>query len=218
VFAFPQAKILLFAKSPQPGVVKTRLILSLGVRGAAQLHVRLLWQTLLTLRQAKVAPLQVWQAGERQHPFWSVCQNRFDFSLHPQRGKDLGERMGDALRRSLLRSPFVLLLGSDCPSITAADVQRAMSELAQGRDAVMIPAEDGGYGLIGLSRYHHSLFSEIEWGSEFVYAQTVERLRRLNWDWQALPTRWDVDEAEDLARLLDEGIELPEPDGIMDLI
>jgi len=218
VFAFPQAKILLFAKSPQPGVVKTRLILSLGVRGAAQLHVRLLWQTLLTLRHAKVAPLQVWQAGERQHPFWPVCQNRFDFSLHPQRGKDLGERMGDALRRSLLRSPFVLLLGSDCPSITAADLQRAMSELAQGRDAVIIPAEDGGYGLIGLSRYHHSLFSEIEWGSEFVYAQTVERLRRLNWDWLALPMRWDVDEAEDLARLLDEGIELPEPDGIMDLI
>jgi len=218
VLAFPQAKILLFAKSPQPGVVKTRLILSLGIRGAAQLHVRLLWHTLQTLQQAKVAPLQVWQAGERQHPFWPLCQRHFDFSLYPQRGRDLGERMGNALRRSLLRSPYVLLLGSDCPSITVVDLQGAMSELVAGRDAVIIPAEDGGYGLIGLSRYHHRLFAEIDWGSEVVCAQTVERLRRLNWDWLELPMRWDVDEAEDLARLLDEGIELPEPAGVMELI
>ncbi|MDQ7073796.1 MAG: TIGR04282 family arsenosugar biosynthesis glycosyltransferase [Gammaproteobacteria bacterium] len=208
----------MFAKSPQPGVVKTRLILSLGVRGAAQLHVRLLWRSLQTVQQANLASLQVWQAGERADAFWQTCQREFKFNRCFQRGRDLGERMGDALRRTLLRSPYVLLLGSDCPSITADDLHRVMSELAAGRDAVIIPAEDGGYALIGLSRYHHSLFVNIDWGSEHVYAQTVQRLRRLRWDWLALPSRWDVDEAEDVARLLDEGYVLPEPKAALELI
>jgi glycosyltransferase A (GT-A) superfamily protein (DUF2064 family) len=94
----------------------------------------------------------------------------------------------------------MLLVGSDCPALSVADVQRA-ARLLRGCDAVFAPAEDGGYPLIGLSRTSPRLFEGIEWSRETVMDRTRARLAALGWRWRELRTLWDVDRPDDLVRL-----------------
>jgi glycosyltransferase A (GT-A) superfamily protein (DUF2064 family) len=82
-----------------------------------------------------------------------------------------------------------------------AHLRRASRWLAGGADAVLAPAEDGGYALIALRRVSPRLFADIDWGGPRVMAQTRERLAALGWRWRELPTLWDVDRPEDVARL-----------------
>ena len=103
--------------------------------------------------------------------------------------------------RALRRNPCAVLIGSDCPSLKPADLRAAARALHAGADAVLSPAEDGGYALIGVRRAARGLFTGIEWGSAQVLAQTRRRLRRLRWQWTELRTLWDVDRPEDVARL-----------------
>ena len=92
-------------------------------------------------------------------------------------------------------------VGTDCPALEARDLRRAARALAGGCDAVIAPAEDGGYPLIGLRRVSPRLFENIAWGGPDVFARTAGQLDRLGWRWRRLRTLWDVDRPEDLARL-----------------
>jgi len=94
-----------------------------------------------------------------------------------------------------------VLIGSDCPALGLADLRAAARSLRAGADAVLAPAEDGGYALIGLRSVSRRLFDGIDWGGPEVLAQTRRRLARLRWRWQELRTVWDVDRPEDVARL-----------------
>jgi uncharacterized protein len=94
-----------------------------------------------------------------------------------------------------------VLIGSDCPALRAADLRAAFAALRTGADAVIAPAEDGGYPLIGLRRVSPDLFEGIEWGGEQVLAATRLRLSRLGWKWIELRELWDVDRPADVARL-----------------
>jgi hypothetical protein len=118
-------------------------------------------------------------------------------SLHLQQGDDLGERMARALSRAMP----AIVMGSDCPSLTPADLREAAAALDWGVDAVLGPARDGGYVLLGLRRIDASLFEGITWGTDTVLQETRSRLRSLGWRWHELPTRFDIDRPEDL-RLL----------------
>ena len=124
-------------------------------------------------------------------------QKQFDVRLRPQGRGDLGERMLRALRRH----PGAVLIGSDCPALRPADLRAAARALRGGADAVLAPAEDGGYALIGVRRAARTLFDGVDWGSARVLAQTRRRLRRLGWRWTELRTVWDVDRPEDVLRL-----------------
>lgn len=117
--------------------------------------------------------------------------------------------MHAAVARGLREHEFVVLVGSDCPALRPHDLRAARGALREGADAVLSPAEDGGYALIGVRRSARSLFGGIEWGGADVLAQTERRLARLGWRWKRLRTVWDVDRPEDVvrlrrARLLDE--------------
>ena len=112
-----------------------------------------------------------------------------------QRGRDLGERMFHALSRN----PGAILIGTDCPELTPADLRRAARWLRGGCEAVLAPAEDGGYALIALRRVSPEIFRNMAWGTSSVYDETVKRLKGFRW--RALRTVWDVDRAEDLPRL-----------------
>jgi hypothetical protein len=116
-------------------------------------------------------------------------------SARLQRGRDLGERMQRAFRRSRK----AILIGTDCPMLSVQDLQRAARWLRGGYDAVLAPAEDGGYALIGLRKSVPRLFQGIEWGSERVYAETVKKLA--GYRWRALRRVWDLDRPQDLERL-----------------
>jgi glycosyltransferase A (GT-A) superfamily protein (DUF2064 family) len=104
----------------------------------------------------------------------------------------------------------VLLIGTDCPALTPQHLRAAAGALAGGDDAVVLPAEDGGYVLVGVRAPHPGLFEGIAWGGEQVMAQTRVRLRALGLRWSEPVTLWDVDRPDDLDRLAREAPDLPE--------
>lgn len=194
--------IMIFAKAPVPGEVKTRLIPMLGPVGAAMLHEGLLLQSLTTALQAGAGPVHLWCAPSSEHPFFGQCAKEFGVELCDQPDGDLGARLAHAFKQTLTAASCAVTIGSDSPSLTSADVQEAAAALAQGADAVLGPAEDGGYVLLGLRRFAPEVFSGVTWSSEKVASETRVRLRALNWRWHELPQRWDIDRPEDLARFL----------------
>lgn len=192
---------MVFARAPQPGRVKTRLVPLLGEKGAARLHARLVERTLRTALASGIGPVDLHCAPGIAHVFFRKNQQRFGIGLRSQGGGGLGSRMYRAFRRALRRHPYAVLIGSDCPALTPADLRAAARALKAGADAVLSPAEDGGYALIGLRRVSRRLFDGIAWGGPAVLEQTRARLRRLRWRCKELRTVWDVDRPEDVARL-----------------
>jgi len=186
--------IIVFAKAPVLGQVKTRLVAQLGEWGAARLHERLTLAALRTARDAGCGPVEL--HGTARHSFFS---GKASFRL--QRGRDLGERMHRSFSASLRCHRAVVLIGADCPALRPADLRRAARLLAGACDAVLAPAEDGGYALIALRKVSDVLFENISWGTPEVYSETLRRLSRLRYRWRALRTVWDVDRPEDLQRL-----------------
>ena len=191
---------MLFAKAPVAGAVKTRLIPVLGADSAALLHRRLLVRMLEILLKADVGPVEICCAPDAPHEFFVECRQRFGVVLTSQREGDLGERMRHAFDRALSSAPCAMIVGADCPSITVDDVRAAAVQLGN-HDATIIPADDGGYVLIGVRRTHPNMFDHIDWGSTTVLAAQRTRFRALGWIWHEGATRWDVDRPEDLARL-----------------
>lgn len=198
--------VIVFAKAPQPGAVKTRLIPLLGTEGAASLHVRLVKHALETAREASVHAVELHCTPDATDPFFRFCAGRYGVTLKAQDGRDLGTRMLAAFAQAFSGHARVLLIGSDCPALTARHLGQAGRALRDGIDAVFVPCEDGGYALIGLNRANASLFDSIAWGSERVMAQTRERLAALGWCWEELETLWDVDRPEDYERLRRSGL------------
>lgn len=188
--------LLVFAKPVIAGKVKTRLIPALGAQGAADLYQQLHDRVLATAGKAGYAQLQYWHSGDLASaavgPPW--------VSL-PQRGDNLGERMFNALTTALATHPYAVLIGTDCPSLTRDDLQAAAHSLSADKDAVIGPAEDGGYVLLGVRRVACELFENVEWGTDTVLAGARNAMQALGWSWDELPTRWDVDRPADLRRL-----------------
>jgi uncharacterized protein len=193
------ALTIVFAKAPRAGEVKTRLIPALGAEGAAALHRQLTHRTLVTATDAGLGPVELHAAPNVDDPFLQDCAKHFGIALTPQHGADLGERMRNAFDEALARHGRVLLIGTDCPVLSPQHLHDAQAALASN-DAALIPAEDGGYALIGLTRCDNSLFEGIAWGGDTVLAATRERLRALRWRWHELETLWDIDRPEDYRR------------------
>jgi len=204
------ARILVFAKAPVPGSCKTRLIPALGASGAAKLAATLLQDTIERAAGAQLAPIELWCAPDATHPVFQALAARFDLRLASQRGVDLGERMQKAAASGLAQSERVLLIGTDCPGLDADYLQQALLALAE-QPAVLGPADDGGYVLLGLRREAISalpaLFATMAWGSDRVAAITRERLRAAGLSWTELSSLADIDRPEDLGRLVQDQLE-----------
>ncbi len=195
---YPEAKILLFAKAPTPGEVKTRLIPDIGEHAATELHKELVLNALNILTEAALSPVELWCAPDTQHPFFIECQQRFSVSLHCQQGADLGARMHHALNQH--RSTPTLLIGSDIPSINVDYLSQGIEALLHGKSWVIGPAEDGGYVLIGCRNSEERLFSDVTWGGNQVLAQTMKKAKQCGVAPLLLEPLWDLDNATDLAR------------------
>jgi len=198
-------RIIVFAKAPIAGEVKTRLLSYADAQTITALHEKLALHSLNTAVESKVGSVELWCAPSKEHPFFLRCAEKLQVELHQQTEGDLGRRMAHAFDETLKRAPMALLMGTDCPSLTPEDLKEAKKALKQGAPAVISPAEDGGYVLIGLCQYESTLFEGISWGTSSVLEETRERLRRLRWNWYELPQRWDVDRPEDVERLKVEG-------------
>ena len=198
-------RLLVFARAPVPGAVKTRMIPVLGASGAAALYARMLERTLKTACTAAIAPVELWCAPDSGDPAFATAKTRWGVALHDQTQGDLGERMHQALGAALNGRQKAVLVGCDCPALSAAALDAAFAAL-DDHDVVLGPAEDGGYVLIGVRRLSPVLFEGIAWGGDRVLRQTRSRLVALGWRWHELPMLWDVDRPEDLARLGDVGL------------
>jgi hypothetical protein len=199
---YPQSRILVFAKEPDPGRVMTRLIPLLGEQAAARLHARFVHNTLDKASGAGLAPVELWCSPATETAFFQDCMQRFDIMLQLQATGDLGQRMHHATCDALGRGTSAVLVGTDCPGLRAADLDVALDALARGAGAVLGPARDGGYYLVGLSQPLPQLFDGLEWGTATVFADTIRRLEDRGIDYHCLAERDDVDTPEDYQRLI----------------
>jgi uncharacterized protein len=188
-------------RAPVAGEVKTRLIPSLGVEGAAKAHEQLIayvvgvasdWCDKSPSRQ-----FRLWCTPDTTHPYFdslSAAEQRY---TQPQ--GDLGQRMSAIVASELEIVGKVVLLGGDGVSISAAlltEVEAALDEVP----VVMATADDGGYILLGLTSPAPTLFSAMPWGTEQVSKETRLRINSLGWQWREFPGQWDVDRPEDWDR------------------
>ena len=192
--------IAVFAKAPMAGQAKTRLIPALGPQGAARLQRRLTRRAVETALRAQLGAVTLWCAPDAQHRFFRALRQSTGVGLHVQPACDLGGRMLEAFRCHCPDGPL-LLIGTDCPALRSDDLLRAAQVLREGDDAVFLPAEDGGYVLIGLRQPLPALFDGIAWGTGSVMEATRTRMRAIGATWREPKMLWDVDRPVDLPRL-----------------
>ena len=195
--------VLIFAKTPRTGRVKTRLIPALGEHAATELYVSLLRRELGWIAGETPYAIELWVTPELEHPVLHDLLRRHRPRLRLQQGDDLGARMSHAAREALGRYRRVALIGVDCPALNAEHLRRTFRWLEGGSDAVLGPAEDGGYVLLGLSRWDARLFTGHAWGGSEVAETTRRCFDECGFTWRELSPLWDLDRPEDLPRLAD---------------
>ena len=188
----PPQTLIIFCKAPIPGQVKTRLMVELSDIEACSLHAELasglITECLLDL--AGQVEIQLWV--DQAHSFF----DQFDVPKRLQVGANLGDKMYSAF--SSCDGPAVLI-GTDCPELSSHYIVDAFSQLAQN-EQVIGPAEDGGYGLIGLQSAELTFFQDIQWGTDTVCSETCRRFNKRGENWALLPLLWDLDRPADLLR------------------
>lgn len=200
MYSYPDTLLLLFAREPVRGQVKTRLQPVLGESRTLQLHEELIRHTAGMVSDSGLCPWRFCVAGDPHHALFGRL-SAGGLPALAQQGGDLGARMSHAVREGLSQYRQVILLGADCASVDADYLQEALAQLSAGRDVVIGPADDGGYVLLGLGSADWPLFNDMPWGSDRVLDETLHRLSGTTADWCLLEMRWDVDRPEDLQRL-----------------
>jgi uncharacterized protein len=194
--------IAILAKAPLPGLVKTRLVSELGAGGAATLQAELIRHTVETACAADIGPVTLWASPDVMHPIFAALAARFSIALVRQPDGDLGARMLAAVEAA----DGALVIGTDCPALRPSHLRAAADAIRRGAEVVLIPAEDGGYVLIGLGKPEPALFTDMSWSTSAVMAETRARIARLGLLVHELPALWDVDRPQDLHRLRATGL------------
>ena len=205
---YPAACIGVFAREPVAGQVKSRLSPCLDENQRLALYRVLYRRTVQSVLADYLAPWGLWVTNNLHNKDFLTYCNKENIWL--QSGADLGERMYHAASQLLSRPgcESVVLVGTDCPVLESAYLEKALQSLSGGADLVLGPAEDGGYVLIGLSRVDPRLFQGIEWGGPTVLEDTLARAKSLGYETTLLPELWDVDRCEDLEHLREKRPEL----------
>lgn len=194
--------IAVFARWPRIGAVKTRLSPALPAELSLALHRAMVADTLAAAR-ASGADRRILYWGDAPDPPPPGEETPAlppGFEVRPQRGADLGERMANAFAEMLQgSSDRAVLIGTDCPDLGPAGIAAAFRAL-ESRPVALIPSRDGGYALIGLALPAPGLFERIDWSTEQVLAQTLERARTAGLVVRLLEPLADLDTPEDLVR------------------
>ncbi|WP_372965276.1 TIGR04282 family arsenosugar biosynthesis glycosyltransferase [Marinobacter sp.] len=193
-------RILIMAKEPQPGRAKTRLIPALGEHGAATLADRLLHLALHHALTANLGPVELCVTPDPAARYWQALPRAGQCKISAQVEGDLGARMAAAAQNGLNCSGPVLIIGTDCPDLTARQLS-VMARSLQTHDCCLCPVTDGGYALIGLRQFSEDLFNDIPWSTGQVAPVTRARIKTLGWSCYESELLSDVDEPGDLAQL-----------------
>jgi rSAM/selenodomain-associated transferase 1 len=191
----PTIEIAILTKAPIPGYAKTRLIPSIGAHAAAVLQERLTARTIETALAPELGPVTLWCAPDASHASFRELQKKHGVSLAAQPSGDLGARMLAAMQNG-----STLVIGTDCPALNSGHLQQAADALGR-YDLVVVPAEDGGYVLIGTREPQPDLFERIAWSTPEVMQQTRARAADSKLRVREFTSLWDIDIEDDLARM-----------------
>ncbi|MFK7984177.1 MAG: TIGR04282 family arsenosugar biosynthesis glycosyltransferase [Saprospiraceae bacterium] len=184
--------LIVFIKNPELGKVKTRLAKTVGAEKALAIYIALMEHTRKIAEALPVA----------RHLFYSKEINKKDnwtshkFHKALQIEGDLGDKMATAFHTVFKENEKVVIIGSDCASLTPEIVQTAFDKLAD-YPFVIGPAMDGGYYLLGMNSFAPEVFKDIEWSTDAVFPTTVERIEGVGKTYHLLPTLSDIDYEED---------------------
>lgn len=207
--------LIIFLKYPEPGKVKTRLARVIGNEKACEVYTRLAEGILKNISSKKPGryDLSIFYApadkgNEIRSWLKPVLNDDSETGIQyiPQEGDDLGERMSNAFHRVLRAKEYTkaypcnaVIIGTDCPGIDIALIESAFGILHE-KDVVIGPSEDGGYYLLGMSRFIPDLFKDIAWSTDRVFSQTIKRIQKNDLSCDLLKVLIDIDTPEDLYR------------------
>lgn len=191
----PKELLLIFVKHPLPGQVKTRLAATLGNARTLAIYQRLLAYT-LQISQELEADKAVFYGNEvPEKDLWQEAGYR----RFLQQGEDLGARMMQAFDWGFQQGyDRILVIGSDCAQLTATHLRQAFAQL-ENHDAIMGPAKDGGYYILGLKERFPAIFTHKNWSTEDVFVSSLYDLISKGKSVMTLPLLSDIDREEDLA-------------------
>lgn len=193
--------LIIFAKEPQRGRVKTRLEGSLSQAACVGLYKAFVRDSIDAAKRVQCEKkIIAYDAGNARPRYLKRVARNFIF--YKQRGRDLGQRMRNAFQFAN-ESGYkrTVIIGTDSPTLPAPFIQEAFHKLSS-HDFVIGPSADGGYYLIGAARGPKELFAGIRWSSDSVFKETLKRAKRLKKRAALLPRWYDVDNPQALARLL----------------
>lgn len=202
--------LAVMTKAPQAGRVKTRLVPPLTPEEAAELNRCFLRDTVSAISNAcseagtAARGIAVYTPVGAEAAYSDILP--VDFSLLPQRGEKFGERLYFAVE-DLFKCGFesVCLIDSDSPTVPAENFAEAVELLSTREDCVVLgPSDDGGYYLIGVKKPHRHLFERIDWSTERVLNQTIQRATEIGLEAKLLPVAYDIDDGASLSRLCEE--------------
>lgn len=189
--------VIIFARNPVLGKVKTKLAREIGDEGALQVYLKLLEHTHKVADEV-TADKQVYYTDSLDE---FGLLDYFKFTKKLQDGEDLGERMHNAMKSGFDEGyRRIIIIGSDCMELSPEVIEDAFVALTSN-DCVMGPATDGGYYLIGLRIMQDFLFQDKPWGSSDVLLDTLLDLQNAGMNYYLLPTLNDIDSKKDLDRL-----------------
>ncbi len=198
-------RVVVFAKVPVAGRAKTRLIPAVGREGSARLASELLCHTVCEALSSQLGTVELCVTPVIDHPAWPKFITSEAILWTQQVAGDLGTRMCATIQRVVKERSDVLLMGTDCPQLNANLLQRLAAKL-DNFDAVMVPVNDGGYALIGISKRVslktiNTLFEDIPWSTPQVAEMTRQRIHDAGLQLWESETLNDIDEPEDLRYL-----------------
>ena len=189
--------LIIFAKSPIPGKVKTRLTPHITPTEAAELYQGFITDIICSTRKLKCERITIaYTPSNAEAALHSICGQSVDYL--PQKGDNLGERMKNAFKHSFHKgSTRTVIIGTDSPTLPLSYIQKAFDVLKEVPIAIG-PTFDGGYYLIGLSEQNDAIFDGIDWSTSKVFDQTLTRIQAINKQLYVLPPWYDVDTPDNL--------------------
>ncbi len=191
-------RVIILAKAPVSGQVKTRLMPIYSAREAMGLHQKMIVSTL-----TKVLGHfnDVWLAvDDPKHVFFIQLRQRFDFTLCEQGSGNLGQRLQYLMDESFIQDACpIMFLGTDSPHV-AAQRYLAASEALSTHTVAIGPVEDGGYDLLATKQDEPALFEGIDWGTSSVFQETMSNIKALKLRVKVLGLSFDLDRPEDIRR------------------
>jgi rSAM/selenodomain-associated transferase 1 len=188
------------AKAPRPGLAKTRLAAVLGDDGAARLAARMLRHAVAQAVQAGCGAVELRVTPDADDEYIVALAREHSLPVVLQGDGDLGERMARALTDGIAAQGAAIVMGTDAPALDATVLRQAAQSLAT-HDAVIVPALDGGFVLLGLRRCPPGLLAGLRWSHDQVLHDTLERLSTHGLSKETLPAMADIDTPDDLHHL-----------------